>query len=259
MAPRGLKRALQTTAATRLGGSGKHKCFRRIGTDGTDGERLQGLTKALNKKIYSKGKLPEIARRAAAPRPGGHWRGPNAGRKRGARVDAQVSRVINNGPSSAKHVHVYGLTKTCFAAMTKLGLTPILAQRALSCNLSCRVGTAADIIAYDEALNKLVVVELKSGYDQGRDLPATRAGKECRLGAPLEGSKDTTRARHMAQLLATWAMLKREKKLFERLGELGVSAEVGAVLLYCNDEGAESVELCDWWFKRGPALLEALK
>ena len=214
----------------------------------------QGLTKVLNKKIILTASCPR-SRCGAADRAGtGEALMPGASAARN--VDAQVSRVINQGPSAANT-----LTSTTHKDLlrrddqARTDTDP--RSSALSC--SCRVGTAADVIAYDEAHNRLVVVELKSGYDQGRDLPATRGGKECRLSAPLSGVKDTTRARHMTQLLATWAMLKREKKLFERLAELGVNAEVGAVLLYCNDQGAESAELCDWWFRRGAALLEALK
>lgn len=257
MAPRGVKRVLTSTAPSKLCQSGKFKAFRRLDSEGRGtGENLKGLTKMLEKAVFSRGKLPEIALRAAARRPGGHWGGPSGGRRRGARVDAQVSRIINAGPSAAKGAHVYSLTKSFFAALTKLGLTPVCAQRPLCHG---RVGTAADVIAYDEARERLVVVELKSGFDLGRDLAARDRGEACRLAAPLAGAADTTRHRHLCQLLATWSMFCREQATLRKLQDLGVPSEVDGMLIYCCDESVEAVNLCDWWKAKGPKLLETLQ
>lgn len=250
--PRGLKKILCETQGCKLTGTGKFKSFQRLHQGVPHGCRLRGLHKALEKHIYSEGSLPETAIRASGRRPGGHWGGPNGGRKRGARVDAQISRIINMGPSAEKKLHVYNLTKSAFAALQMAGLTPVYAQRA-----TCRgsLGTAADLIVWDEAEQKLGIVEVKCGYDKARDAPAKRGGRICRLQSPLEGAKDTTRNRHMAQLLATCQMTANEEGLFARLASLGIQNDIKGVLLYINDDGAEITVLDHWWQSRGGALV----
>jgi hypothetical protein len=159
------------------------------------------------------------------------------------------------GPSAEKKMHVYNLTKSAFAALQMAGLTPVYAQRA-----TCRgsLGTAADLIVWNEAEQKLGIVEVKCGYDNARDSPAKQEGRICRLQSPLNGARDTTRNRHMAQLLATWEMTRSEEVLFTKLAGLGVSRDVEGVLLYVNDDGAEITMLDDWWISKGGALVNTL-
>ena len=43
-----------------------------------------------------------------------------------------------------------------------------------------------------------------------------------------------------------------------KLKELGLDTDLGALLLYLDDESAELFELPDWWKRRGAKLLKAL-
>lgn len=253
--PRGLKKVLKETQLCKLVGAGKTKSFKRLHQGQATGQRLQGLHRSLQARVYSGGEIPDHALRASARRPGGHWGGPDGGRRRGARVDAQISRIVNLGPSGAKSQHVYNLTKTAFAALARMGLTPVLAQRCL-CYRS--VATAADLIAFEEGTEKLCVVELKCGFDCGRDAAARALGQHCRLQAPFDRARDCLRHRHLAQLTATCGMLLKESALFAKLANFGISDDITGYLLYVNDEGAEVTKLDGWWFKRKDALLQTL-
>ena len=118
------------------------------------------------------------------------------------------------------------------------GLEPVGSQR---CAISerHRVGTAADIVAFSEASNRLVVVELKCGYDHGRKAAAERDGKPCAMQAPLSRVSDCNLHRHMLQLCVTRHLFAAETSTLARLGELGIEPEVDAVLMYANDAGVE--------------------
>ena len=65
MAPRGLKAALKKSAPAALCGTGKFKGFTvlRQGKK-TSNIKLKGLTKRLEKKLWSAGTLPMIAKRS---------------------------------------------------------------------------------------------------------------------------------------------------------------------------------------------------
>ena len=216
-----------------------------------------GLTKRLEKRVWSDGVLPSIAKRSNG-RAGGHWSGKQGGRQRGAKVDAQLTRLINAGPAELKRaLHVYRLTKMVLSGLASRGLEPVVAQRAVISETH-RIGTAADIMAYDKKANQLVVVELKCGFDCGRQAAAIKNDKPCKMGAPLGGASDCNVHRHLAQLTVTRELLLREKDTIARLGELGMEQEVGGLLLYANDEGVEFYELTQWWKKRAGTLLNAL-
>ena len=64
--------------------------------------------------------------------------------------------------------------------------------------------------------------------------------------------------RHLAQLVVTREMLSRDKTVTGKLEELGLDTELGALLLYLDDETAELFELPEWWARRGAKLLKAL-
>ena len=257
MAPRGLKTLLKKTQPAKLTGSGKFRGFVAVRADGSRGAKLRGLTKRLEARFWSDGTLPSLAKRAD-PRAGGHWSGPNGGQLRGKRVDAQLTRLINAGPAAwkAQH-HVYRLTKMVLSGLAARGLEPVGSQR---CAISerHRVGTAADIVAFSEASNRLVVVELKCGYDHGRKAAAERDGKPCAMQAPLSRVSDCNLHRHMLQLCVTRHLFAAETSTLARLGELGIEPEVDAVLMYANDAGVEFYELDEWWRKRGAKVLQLL-
>lgn len=254
MAPRGLKSALKKSAPAALSGTGKFKAFTVLRQGKKTGVKLRGLTKRLEKKLWSVGSLPTIATRSGGCA-GGHWKGKNGGRKRGTKVDSQLTRLINAGPAAMrKAAHVYRLTKMVLSGLHARNLEPVLAQRAVVSE-SARIGTAADVIALDTKKHRLVVVELKCGYSSGRTAAAVCKGKLCKMQAPLRGASDCNLHRHLAQLAVTRELFVREKKTLARVGELGVQDGVDAVLMYADDNGVEFHSLEDWWVKRAPAML----
>lgn len=256
MVPKGLKKLLKENAPSVLTGKGKSKGFRVL-SKGSKGRRLRGVTKLLEKKLWSSGALPTIAKRAG-PRAGGHWRGPLGGRMRGKRVDAQLTRLINSGPSVAKKMqHVYRLTNIVLSGLKSRGLEPVLAQR---CVLSerHRLGTAADILAFDKKQNQLVLVELKCGFSFGKTAAAVHEGKMCTMREPLHRAADCHTNRHLAQLAATREMLVRERETMASLQKVGVQSEVEGLLMYADDDALEFHQLNAWWKKRAPKILEAI-
>lgn len=254
MAPRGLRAALKSTAPGKLVGVGKRRGFVLLEQGKPTRNKLRGLTKLLQRRIWSDGELPSIAKRAE-PRPGGHWRGPKGGRARGAKVDAQLSRLINSGPSALKKAgHIYNLTKMALAAFAHRGLEPIVAQRVV-CSEIHRIGTAADVICYSKKENCIVVVELKCGFDAGRKAAARKGGAACKMQGPLVKAADSNVHRHLAQLAATVGMLKKERATLDRIAGLGVERDPRGLLMYVADEGVEFFRLTEWWSRRGTKIL----
>lgn len=257
MAPRGLKALLKKSAPGKLVGEGRFKGYQVVRQGYLVGNKLKGITKLLDRRVFSDGKLPLIARKAD-PRPGGHWTGKNGGRSRGAKVDAQVSRIVNGGASAMKKImHCYSLTKMIFAALKQRKLEPVMAQRVVLAE-GKRVATAADLVCYDTQEHKLVVVELKCGFDHGRRAAAETDNKPCKMQAPLSRVLDCNLHRHLCQLAVTRELLTRENETINRLAELGLSTDVGGMLLYAADSGVEFFELDEYWRKRGPKILDAL-
>jgi len=245
MAPRGLKTFLKKPNV-KLAGSGKFKGYVRVNADGSSGRKLKGVTKALARHVFSEGALPW----GGGSRIG--WRGKGGGRRRGSAVDSQLSRIVNSG---SKTPAKFRLTRMGIAALKKVGLEPVVAQRAVA---SGKLGTAADIVAYHKKENRLVIVEVKCGFSDVRHAPATKEGRRCKMRAPLSQVVDTALHRHLAQLVVTREMLLRDKAVAGKLKELGLDTDLGALLLYLDDESAELFELPDWWKRRGAKLLKAL-
>ena len=244
MAPRGLKSALKKPNV-KLAGSGKFKGYVRVNADGSSGRKLKGITKALDKHVFSDGSLPW----GSGSRLG--WKGKGGGRRRGSAVDAQLSRIVNSG---SKTPAKFRLTRMAVAALKKVGLEPVVAQRAVA---SGSLGTAADLLCFEKKHKRVVVVEVKCGFSE-RHAPATKEGRRCKMRAPLSQVEDTALHRHLAQLAVTREMLLRDKAVTGKLEELGLDTELGALLLYLDDESAELFELPDWWKRRGAKLLKAL-
>jgi hypothetical protein len=258
MAPRGIKAALKKSAPAALVGMGKFRGFAIVRQGKKTNIKLRGLTKRIEKKLWSKGTLPLVAKRSDT-RPGGHWRGPKGGQKRGKRVDAQLTRIVNAGPAAMKkEQHLYRLTRMVLSGLSSQGLEPVLAQRAVI-SQSHRIATAPDIIAYNKQRNQLTLVELKCGYPQGRAAAARDGkGKACNMRGPLSKASDCNLHRHMTQLAITRELFSREGGTLDRLGELGLEREVAGVLLYACDEGVESHALTDWWKRRAAKALDAV-
>ena len=257
MAPRGLRAALKSTAPGKLVGVGKRRGFVLLEQGKPTRSKLRGLTKLLKAKLWSDGELPSIAKRAE-PRPGGHWRGPKGGRARGAKVDAQITRLVNPGPSALKKVgHVYNLTKMALAAFAQRGLEPIVAQRVVA-SATRRIATAADVVCYSKKDNSLYVVELKCGFDKGRKAAALKGGAACKMQGPLARASDCVVHRHLAQLAATVGLLKKERATLDRVAGLGVERDPRGLLMYVADEGAEFFSLSEWWARRADRILNQI-
>lgn len=244
MPPRGLKTFLKKPNV-KLAGSGKFKGYVRVNADGSTGRKLKGITKALSKHIFSDGSLPW----GSGARLG--WRGQGGGRRRGSAVDAQLSRIVNAG---SKTPAKFRLTRMAVGALKKVGLEPVVAQRGVA---SGKLGTAADLLCFHKTDQSVVVVEVKCGFSE-RHAPATKDGRRCKLRAPLSQVVDTALHRHFAQVAATREMLLRDKAVVDKLKELGLGPELGALVLYLDDEQAELFELPEWWARRGAKLLKAL-
>lgn len=233
MAPRGLKATLKKGVPAKLVGTGKRRGFEVLRQGQRTNVKLKGLTKRLQKKVWSSGDLPLVAR-SSERRPGGHWGGPAGGRARGTRVDAQLTKIINGGPSAMKNVgHCYRLTKMALSGLSQRGLEPVCAQRVVISEKH-RVGTAADIIA------------------------AQKDGRCCKMGAPLSRVADCNVHRHLAQLAVTWELFCRERCTLKRVGELGIEQTPTGLLMYVNDAGVEFFELGEWWRNRASRLLGAI-
>jgi len=257
MAPRGLKSALKKSSPAVLTGAGKFRGFTVLRQGKKTNIKFKGITKRLERRVWSDGVLPVIARSSDA-RPGGHWGGPKGGRARGSKVDAQLTRIINSGPAAMKKVlHTYRLTKMALSGLSSRGLEPVMGQRAVISEKN-RLATAADVIAFDKDANQLVVVELKCGFDHGRSAAALKNGKACRMGKPLGGASDCNVNRHLAQLAVTRHLFAQEKETLKTVGELGLEQSVAAVLMYVNDQGVEFFELGEWWLKRASQVVNAI-
>jgi hypothetical protein len=259
MPPRGLKAFLKKSAPAKLVGAGKFKGFALVRQGKKTSIKLKGLTKALSKRVWSSGTLPSIAK-SSDPRPGGHWGGNKGGLKRGAKVDAQLSRLMNAGPAALKKAgHVYRLTKMVLSGLAIRGLEPVMAQRAVA-SQAHRVGTAADFVCFDKEANQLVLVELKCGHDHGITAPTVNGkGRACKMVGPLEKASDCVLHRHLAQLAVTRELFVREADTLARMGDLGLDQEVGGVLMYARDSGVEFHALEGWWRSRAGKVLDALK
>jgi len=256
MAPRGLKKALKETAPCRLIGSGYKRRFQVVDRTKCAEKRLRGLTKRLQTCVFSDGELPRHATASDTPA-GGHWRGADGGRRRGAAVDSQVSRLAGMSAEKRFSSKMLNLTRNVFAALSTRGLEPVMGQRAV-CAASMRIGTAADILCYDPTKSQLLVVELKCGSTGSRTAAAAINGNACKMKGPLHKAMDNVINRHMSQLAVTHHLLTNEKRTMLLLGNLGLNSLDG-LLLYPNDSGVETYPLLDWWKARASALLVFMK
>lgn len=255
MPPRGVKKILKKTSPVKLVGSGRFKGFQLVRHGIKVGNKFKGLTKRLADKIFSEGGMPSIATCGNERRTG--WRGKGGGRARGSAVDAQLSRAVNAGkimPTKGQ----YSLTKLALIALHEHGLTPVAAQRGV-CSEACKLATAADIICYEAATSRLIVVELKCGHSGSKTAAATIQGQACKMRGVLRNAFDSTINRHFAQLAVTRELFVAEAKTMTALNDIGVGGDVGAVLLYVNEESCDLFTLPTWWSKRAPRIVQALK
>ena len=248
-----LRTFLRRTAPCRLVGSGRLKGFQKQEAGRLVGHKLRGLTKLLE-KLHSKGTLPSITRSTNGRRPGGAWRGKNGGRRRGAAVDAQLTSIVNGVRSKSRTQ--LRLTRATLASLQFAKLKPVIAQRSVLYERHGDIASAADVIAM-RGDDELVIVELKTGHDNGRSAAATQRGVSQHMCNPLRRASDCVLHRHMAQLAATHHMFISERETMTRLRELGIT-RVSGVLLYVNDEAVDYIELTEWWTKKAASVLRAV-
>lgn len=249
MAPRGLKKILKENVPAKLTGKGSWRGF-----EDTQGRKLKGLTKALQERVWSDGSMPETATHGSVPRSG--WRGRGGGQKRGKAVDAQLSRAVNSGkhkPSKSQ----YMLTRFALAALAEHRLEPVCAQRAV-CDAKRRLGTAMDVLCYEQARNRLVVVELKCGYSGDKRASARKSSRACNMKSPVSKAPDNTINRHKTQLAVTRHMFSLESQTLLKLQNIGIDGDVGGALLYVNEEDTELHPLDEWWMRRAPRMMSAM-
>ena len=253
---RGLKAFLQKTSPGKLT-RGKFKGYRPVDANGSyDGPTLKGITKLLDSKLYSEGKLDEVAVTSTEWTPG-TWKGTNGGLRRGKAVDSQVSRLAGVGSVKRQKSSKLKFTVLAFSALEKAGLEPLLGQRVV---LTRRHGlaTAADVICLHSKSSSLVVVELKCGFSGNRTLPAISKGKLQKMKAPCSGADDCILHRHLAQLTVTRHLFETEPMLFSQLKKKFGITEIRGALLYVCDRDTQIHELDFWWKKRGKKLVETL-
>jgi len=246
MPPRGLKKILKDTVPAKLTGKGKWRGFAD-----SQGRKLRGLHPALTERVWSKGALPSIAKYGTVKR--GGWKGKGGGRKRGAAVDAQLSKAVNRGKAKPTKGQ-YTLTKLALAALQEHCLEPVASQRAV-CSSRLRLGTAIDVLCYEPHTSRLVVVELKCGFSGSKEAAAQKNGKACKMQSPLGHAPDNTLNRHLSQLAVTRQLFASEKDTLARLQTIGIRSDVGGALLYVNDEATELYTLDDWWVGKAEKMM----
>lgn len=247
---RGLKALLKHTTRGKLVKTRKYTAFRLLGSSNKPvGPKLRGVSKLLTEKTWSAGVHAQVS----DGRKGPAWRGADGGRRRGAAVDAQVSRLAKVSANARSKAAMMRLTRMTFAALDHYGLVPIGSQRVVI-DSKRRLATAADIVCTKND-DELVIVELKCGYSGSRKAGAVFKNRVCNMRGPLSSAKDTVLNRHLAQLAATHHLFTSEKGTIQALKRKGVKTVSGA-LLYVNEENTELFQLPAWWKKRAEKILE---
>jgi len=249
--PRGLKKLVGDTEPGKfVAGKWAHYATQ-------DGKKMRGITKLLDKNLFSEGVFSTAATASTEFR-GTVWKGRDGGRKRGVAVDRQVSKLAGVGVKKRTENASFKLSRMCFIALAKAGLEPVCGQRVVLAAAK-RIGTACDVVCYSPLANRLTVVELKSGFSGNRMLPAVDGmGNKQKLASPCSTSDDCLLNRHLAQLTVTHHLLSCETELRTRLKKLGVQPEIDAALLYVCDRDSSLYNLNDWWRRRGKRLVEVV-
>jgi hypothetical protein len=251
MPPRGLKTWLRGGQRARLVGSGARKRFEELRNGAPSGRALRGLTKRLEARVWSKGSFPHAATHGHDP---GRW-SATTGRRRGQRVDNQLSRLVNAGKGAAGAS--FKLTRMILQFLEQQGLEPVICQRVVA-DPGRRIATAIDMICFDAAQQLLWVVELKTGFAGDRQLAARAGGRACALRRPLHRAPDTLHSRHIVQAAVGRELLVREPGFLEGLlGRFG-ALEVRSAILYANGNSVDFLIVDDWWERRAAQVLTTL-
>lgn len=242
---------LRDHATTKLCGKGRFCAFRKYNPrSGKYGSKIySGLTKQLQRHIYPQ-KTPPIGRSHSKFN----------GRTRGRRVDAQLSKVVNRKRFLVRSGEkLYTMTKIALATLHSQGIEPIAAQVPVCCDAN-GVATAVDVLAVrqchdDRDMLELVIIELKTGYDQDR----MKSNQELHLKAPLNTVNDNWCARHLTQLACTWRMFIQNKEMLTALKNRCHVRDVTAVLLYVTEHDQEMIELPYFYGERSRQVLQKMQ
>ena len=254
---RGLKSLIVKSSPGKLVKSKFRAGYRATGEDGkVRGPKLRGVARMLDEHVFSGAQLPTQTGEGPSGLGGGFWGGD--GRRRGAAVDAQVSRLAKSTQSVRNSSRQLQLTRVTFNALAYHNLEPIEAQRVVL-DERRRLATAIDVVCLNrDRDDEVVLVELKTGFMGDRAMPARDScGKVIKMRAPLTTARDCALHRHLAQLAATRELFVREAATMKALHKKGITRVVG-ILLYVTPSGSEIHRLPTWWSKRGERILEHL-
>ena len=248
-----LRRDLQHNVKYALVGKGRFRGFAPIGSDGRAqlGQKCGGLTKRLSEHIFSYGQLPSITKQALERRSR-----RQSGFARGKKVDAQLTRIANGGTLRLSALHP--LSSATLGALRTEGMQLVCGQLSVGSNTH-HLATAIDLVALrvgTDGRQELVLIELKTGFDQGRTMSAMKAGRSQNLRGPLSSASDCLTHRHMAQIAAAAALFVGDQTVTELLTRHNIS-RVSGVLLYANNESVELHAMDNWWVSRGAAIVMA--
>tara|TARA_B110000116_G_scaffold267129_1_gene278989 strand:- start:587 stop:1369 length:783 start_codon:yes stop_codon:yes gene_type:complete len=255
---RGLKSLITKTSPGKLVKARKYTCYRATTEAGRPrGAKLRGVARLLEDHVFSDGELPQQTDGGPSGYAGGKFWGGN-GLKRGAAVDAQVTKLAKASASARLGARKLQLTSNVFDALAYHKLEPIEAQRVVL-DERRRLATAVDIVCVNkERSDELVLVELKTGYRGDRSAPVRGLrGAVIKMKAPLGKANDCALHRHLSQLSATRELFVREAATMKALHVKGITRVVG-MLLYITPAASEVHALPAWWSRRGERLLDRL-
>ena len=250
--PARLRRVLRAGAPAKLFDRGARRGFCRVRCGKRVGNKLHGLTRRLDERLFSTGKIPWSS---SGRRRGDPWGGRGGGRRRGVAVDAQLAAIANGRKPPVDQL--YRLTRIALSALRArevslvCGGQPVVSDRG-------NLASAVDLVGTCRDGTELVLIELKTGYAGGRLDPAMADGTPQRMRPPLSRALDCLAHRHLSQLAATVAMFVSDRAMMRELTSVGVST-VSGILVYVTDTDVEVIELIEWWKKRGSGLVRALK
>jgi hypothetical protein len=195
--------------------------------------KASGITKLLQRVYY-----PDYKYRGGAR--GERGKGPK-GMRRGTLVDVQVRDAVDAlaaGVPFKKTKKTHPLTVKFMSALDVLGLDPVATQTKVG-DRGERLATAVDLVARDRKTDRVVLIELKCGFNNYMDTSTGRMKHE------LKAYPNSPRFQHQLQLAVT-------TELFVRT--FGIRPKT-AYVLTANDHGVAYHELEESFRRAAPAVM----
>ena len=164
-------------------------------------------------------------------------RGSGEGRKLGKRVDEEIEKLAKG--EKVKGLHAY--SKNWLSAVIHWRWRPVGAQ-VMIYDEALQIATAIDCI-YKDAKGRLVVIEIKTGFDGYAD-KSTHFMRE-----PLAEVTNAPLNQHFLQLLVSCAIL--EKHYW--------GSPYRAYVVYLNERGVQRKKLPAWARRHQAAIYERLR